>query len=281
MIHADLHTHTLYAHGSSTPREMYEAGKRKGLQIHGFSEHSPRPLGYDYPNEYRERLSAHFGDYIREVREIAAEAGREGREEVLLGLEMDWLEDEVPFQKHILAEEHFEYVIGGIHFLGTWGFDASADDWKKLSAEHKEECYCRYYATMKKMAESGLYDIVAHPDLIKIFSVNEFHDWLARPDSMELVRDALRAARDAGMAMEISSAGLRKPCREIYPCGEIVKAAADLRLPVSFGSDGHCVNTIGAGFEELARHASAAGYMESLVFRRRRDGTREVRVLPF
>lgn len=64
---------------------------------------------------------------------------------------------------------------------------------------------------MKKMAESGLYDIVAHPDLIKIFSVNEFHDWLARPDSMELVRDALRAARDAGMAMEISSAGLRKP----------------------------------------------------------------------
>ena len=47
MIHADLHTHTLYAHGSSTPREMYEAGKRKGLQIHGFSEHSPRPLGYD------------------------------------------------------------------------------------------------------------------------------------------------------------------------------------------------------------------------------------------
>lgn len=142
MIHADLHTHTLYAHGSSTPREMYEAGKRKGLQIHGFSEHSPRPLGYDYPNEYRERLSAHFGDYIREVREIAAEAGREGREEVLLGLEMDWLEDEVPFQKHILAEEHFEYVIGGIHFLGTWGFDASADDWKSFPPSTRKECYC-------------------------------------------------------------------------------------------------------------------------------------------
>lgn len=281
MIRADVHTHTLYAHGSNTPREMYEAGKRRGLLIHGFSEHSPRPLGYNYPSEYREKLAAHFGDYVREVRELAAEARREGQEEVLLGLELDWLEDEIPFQKRILAEEHFDYVIGGIHFLETWGFDASAADWKALSPNEKEGCYARYYRTMRKMAESGLFDIVAHPDLIKIFSVREFHAWLAKPGSMELVRDALRAVRDAGMAMEISSAGLRKPCKEIYPCAEIVKEAAALGLPVSFGSDGHCVNTIATGFEELARHASAAGYTESLVFRHNEDGSREARSLPF
>lgn len=132
------------------------------------------------------------------------------------------------------------------------------------------------------MAESGLYDIVAHPDLIKIFSVNEFHDWLARPDSME-PGAGTRCARQGMRAWpwKFPPPDCASPVGEIYPCGEIVKAAADLRLPVSFGSDGHCVNTIGAGFEELARHASAAGYTESLVFRRRRDGTRELRVLPF
>lgn len=281
MIRADIHTHTLYAHGSNTPREMYEAGKRQGLLAHGFSEHSPRPQGYDYPHEYREKLAAHFKDYVREVREIAAEAALEGKENVLLGLEMDWLEDELPFQKQILSDEHFEYVIGGIHFLGTWGFDASASDWEQLSTAQKEDCYARYYTTMRNMAESGLFDIVAHPDLIKIFSVREFHAWLNKSGSMDMVRGALRAARDAGMAMEISSAGLRKPCREIYPCEEIVKAAAELHLPVSFGSDGHCVNTIATGFAELARHASAAGYTESVIFQRRENGSREIRSLPF
>ncbi len=194
---------------------------------------------------------------------------------------MDWLEDELPFQKQILSDEHFEYVIGGIHFLGTWGFDASASDWEQLSTAQKEDCYARYYATMRNMAESGLFDIVAHPDLIKIFSVREFHAWLNKSGSMDMVRGALRAARDAGMAMEISSAGLRKPCREIYPCEEIVKAAAELHLPVSFGSDGHCVNTIATGFAELARHASAAGYTESVIFHRRENGSREIRSLPF
>ncbi len=281
MIYADLHTHTLYAHGNNTPKEMYEAGKKRGLMIHGFSEHSPRPLGYDYPSEYREKLAAHFADYVREVRELAEQAPLDGGREVLLGLEMDWLENEIPFQQQVLAGEHFDYVIGGIHFLGTWGFDASAEDWKQLSAEGREECYARYYATMKKMAESGLFDIVAHPDLIKIFTVNEFHAWLEKPDSMSLVRDALRAVKNAGMAMEISSAGLRKPCGEIYPCGKIVEAAAELHVPITFGSDGHCVNTIATGFEELSRHAAAAGYTQSLVFHRREDGSREVRSLSF
>ena len=67
MINADLHLHTLYSHGQNSPFEMHASAARKGLSLIGFSEHSPRPAGYDYTHEYRERLTAHFPDYIREV----------------------------------------------------------------------------------------------------------------------------------------------------------------------------------------------------------------------
>ena len=84
-----------------------------------------------------------------------------------------------------------------------------ADVLEQLGREERFHLYERYYRTMKVMAESRLFNIVAHPDLIKIFSVDDFRRWLSLPASMDLVGDALTAVRDAGMAMEISSAGLR------------------------------------------------------------------------
>lgn len=269
MIRADLHTHTAFAHGNNSVRDMFEAGQKRGLLVHGFSEHSPRPLGYDYPVEYRDRLNAAFPDYLREVSELAAECASSdamGGVTVLLGLEQDWLEAEPDFMRQVAGSHPFDYIIGGIHFLGTWGFDASAADWACLCPAQREQHYALYYQTMRRMAESGLYRIVAHPDLIKIFSVEDFRLWLAKSGSIDLVRDALCAVRDAGMAMEISSAGLRKPCREIYPGPQILQLAADLGVPITFGSDGHCVNTIATGFDLLAPYAASVGYRESLVF---------------
>lgn len=265
MIRVDLHTHTSCSHGRNTVREMFEAGRAKGLVVQGFSEHSPRPLGYDYPSEYRDKLAASYPAYVREVRELAAEGEKTGVT-VLLGMEQDWLEDEPDFMREVAASYPFDYVIGGIHFLGAWGFDWSAEEWASFSPAELADLYVRYYRTMKRMAESGLFRIVAHPDLIKIFTVDAFRAWLARPGSLDVVRDALVAVRDAGMAMEISSAGLRKPCREIYPGPAILRLAADLRVSITFASDSHCVADVAASFDELARCASGAGYTESLVF---------------
>ncbi len=264
---ADLHTHTAYAHGNNSVREMFAAGQARGLKIHGFSEHSPRPEGYNYPKEYRDKLNAGFDAYVRDVRELAREqAEKANGARVLLGLEMDWIDGELDFMRNVAAAHDFAYIIGGLHFLGAWGFDADPADWAPLSFEQRADCYVRYYQALTRMARSGLFQIAAHPDLIKLFSVQDFHAWLALPGSLDHVAGALTAIRDAGMAMEISSAGLRKPCAEIYPGPAILGLAADLGVPVSFGSDGHCVNTIAAGFPELARAARAAGYTHSLVF---------------
>jgi len=267
MIRVDLHTHTNHSHARDSVREMFEAGQAKGLVVHGFSEHSPRPLGYDYPVEYREHLAATFEEYLDEVRGLKAEQAGRGVT-VLLGLEADWLEDELDYIRQMVSAHEYDYLIAGIHFLGRWGFDATADDWNVLSFEEKCGHYEHYYRTMKKMAETRLFHIVAHPDLVKIFSVDDFNRWLDLPGSMELIREALTAVRDAGMAMEISIAGTRKPCREIYPGPRILRLARELGLPISFASDSHATEHVAWNFDELARYAAAEGWTESVYFTR-------------
>ena len=269
MIVADVHTHTYYGHGKNSVYEMFSAGRTKGLHLQGFSEHSPRPAGYDYPVEYRKHLEANYDRYIAEVRHLQSETTpRAGGVSVLLGVELDWIEGQTEFMKAVLAAHDYDYVIGGIHFLGNWGFDWSADDWVKLSVEDKEDLYVRYYRTMLSMVNSRMFNIVAHPDLIKLFSRMDFDNWLEKPGRRDVVCLALSALREAGMAMEISSAGLRKPCREIYPGPIIMSLAAELHVPISFGSDGHCVETLAANFDTLADYAAGFGYTEHLVFNR-------------
>ena len=255
MITADLHTHTRYSHGKSTAREMFAAGQERGIALHGFSEHSPRPDGYDYPREYRTQLMRGYPDYVREVLELKEQYPCH----VLLGMEVDWMEAESDFIQKAIHAYDFDYLIGSVHFVGTWGYDFSADDWADLSFEQRAAHYTSYFHALAGMASSRLFNIAAHPDLIKIFSLDSFRHWLTRHNGLDLVRDSLVAIRDAGMSMEISSAGLRKPCREIYPGPEIMRLAADLRVPVVFGSDAHQAAEMGFAFDELARYAASFG----------------------
>jgi len=114
------------------------------------------------------------------------------------------------------------------------------------------------------MAQSGLVDIVAHPDLIKIFTQERFHAWLAKASSLQVVGEALEAMAAHGVSMEVSSAGLRKPCASIYPCPMIMRLAKDCGLRISFGSDSHCVEHVAYAFERLRSYAHEAGFAESV-----------------
>jgi len=255
MIAADLHTHTRYSHGKNAAQEMFAAGRQRGIVLHGFSEHSPRPEGYDYPREYRASLIRAYPDYVRDVLELKERHPGQ----VLLGMEMDWLETGSEFMQQAISAYAFDYLIGSVHFVGTWGFDFSAEDWNDLSFEQRTAHYATYFRALTRMAASRLFNIAAHPDLIKIFSIDTFRQWLTRHDGLDLVRESLLAIRDAGMSMEISSAGLRKACGEIYPGPEIMRLAAELRVPVIFGSDAHQTAEMGFAFDELARYAASFG----------------------
>lgn len=263
-IKADVHAHTRHSHGQASAEAMFLAAQGKGLEIFGFSEHSPRPDGYTYPSDYQDKLNREFDQYVKEVRELSKRGAEEGIN-VLLGLEADFIPGQEAFAQKLCSSHPFDYVIGGLHFQGTWGFDFTADDWAVLDQEQRFAAYARYYKDLAAMCATGLFHIAAHPDLIKMFTLDSFNAWLATQEALPAIRRAFAVMKKQGMLMEISSAGLRKPCKEIYPGPKIMALAREMELPISFGSDAHCVNTPAYAFDQLARYAASFGYSSSFV----------------
>ncbi len=262
MITADLHTHTLYSHGKDTPLAMWTAAQQKNISLYGFTEHSPRPNAYTYTNEYRDRLMAYFPQYVAEVQALKQQYPGQ----VLLGIEMDWFEKDQDFIRDAIAAHPYDYIIGSVHFLERWGYDDDPADWKSLYKNQCDAHYEAYFCTLKRMAQSGLFHIAAHIDLIKIFSLDPFNTWLAKASAQKCVGEALEAIKQAGMAMELSSAGLRKMCAEIYPGSVIMTLAADMNIPIAIGSDAHNVDDIASHFDILEAYARRYAYTHSVWF---------------
>jgi histidinol-phosphatase (PHP family) len=114
-----------------------------------------------------------------------------------------------------------------------------------------EERWRQYFDLWAQAARSRLFDSLAHPDLPKKFGF--------RPKTFDY-RSALQAVKEAGVAIEVSTAGLRKPCREIYPSEEFLRLARQLDIPITLGSDAHIPQDTGADFGKAAVLARACGY---------------------
>lgn len=241
---------------------MFVAARNRNLSHIGFSEHSPRPKGFNYIHEYRDQLAAFLPTYVSEVTALKNESDCE----VLLGLEMDWLSGEEAFIRKSISNYDYDYIIGSVHFLEHWGFDDGVGPWVDVSQEICEQRYCQYFESWHEMISSGLFQIAAHPDLIKIFSSDKFSLWLNKAESKSLIWACLNTLKASGMAMEISSAGLRKACRQIYPHPVIMEMASRLDIPITFASDAHCMGDIAKNFTKLAEYARRFGYCQQALF---------------
>lgn len=199
---------------------MFAAAQKTDLEWFGFSEHSPLPSGYACGLYRHGDLSGVFPEYAREVMELRHTATRP---KVLFGMELDWIPSRRDFMETLVAAYPFDYVIGGLHYLGL--FSIGSGDWNDGETARFAR-YDAYYEEMADMAASGLVDVVAHPDFIKLHSFDSFHRWLKKPESLRRVERALMAMVDAGVAMELSSAGLRRAYREAHPAPAILKLAA-------------------------------------------------------
>ena len=263
MIRADLHNHTLAAHGRDTVAAMYEAAKGSHLEWYGLSEHSPLPPGYACPL-YTGDLTVTFPAYVDAVLALKESAPSEGPR-VLLGMELDWLPVNVPWMRKVLGHYPFDYVIGGLHYVQDVAVGSPRSWGEDLALPQRFARYDAYYEEMARLAASGLVDVVAHPDFIKVCCYDDFQAWLKQPGSLDLIAGALTAMRDSDTAMEVSSAGLRKSFHEPYPGPAIMEIAADLGLTISFGSDAHAASETVSHFEELARYARSYGFKNNRI----------------
>ena len=269
MICADVHNHTIASHGLATVGEMYAAAKERNLRWYGFSEHSPLPPGYSCPL-YKGDLAVTFPAYAAEVMALREQTAclpgtQSASPRVLMGMELDWLPVNMPWMRDVIGHYPFDYIIGGLHFVGDVPV-GSPRCWGPVVERHERFArYDAYYEIMQGLAASGMVDVVAHPDFIKVCCYDDFQAWLALPGSTDRIAAVLEAMRTTDTAMEVSSAGLRKPFHEPYPGPVIMRLAADLGLTISFGSDAHNTQDTGSHFSELAAYAAAYGFSRSRI----------------
>jgi len=247
MLLPDYHTHTMRCgHASGDPAQYVAVARSRGLIGIGIADHLP--LLPD-PDPGLSMSLADLGDYVAEVQSLKAAYP----DYVLLGIEADYRPQTAVEVGSLLKEHPFDYVIGSVHHLGTWGFD----DPRQIG-EYAErdinDVWVEYLQLVGDAAESGLFTILGHLDLVKKFGFRP-----TRTLDRELDRLIERIAR-VGLLVEINTAGLHKPIGEVYPTLDILQRLCAAGVQITFGSDAHRPEEVGRDFDRAVDLAQAAGY---------------------
>ena len=249
----DLHNHTTRCnHAKGTIDEYIQKAIELGIDIYGFSEHAPMDFDTHYRLQFNEMES-----YANDV--LSAKERYKDEIEIVLGYEVDWLPKHM--DKRVLNAK-VDYLIGSVHFLDKWGFD-NPEFIGKWKDKNIDEIWKAYFEATENMAKSGKFDIVGHLDLIKIFK------FMPKQDTRLLAKNALKAMKASNMVLEINTAGLRKPIGEMYPSRALVEEAYALDIPITFSSDAHAVEQIGAGYDLAKAMARDIGYTQAVTFKER------------
>ena len=188
-----------------------------------------------------------------------------------LGIEADFVPGAEDRTANLLEARDFDYVVGSVHFLREGAVDM--DDYSVWdSARSPEEVWRRYFETIAEAARSGLFDIAAHPDLVKYWGPTHpgpTHATSRRMPEGDLRRyyePAVEAIAEAGIAVEVSTAGLRKPAGELYPSRAFLEMCIDASVPVALSSDAHRPEDVGADYERALELLDEVGVRELCVF---------------
>jgi histidinol-phosphatase (PHP family) len=182
-----------------------------------------------------------------------------------LGIEADFIPGREERMRSLLEARDWDYVVGSVHFLGDGALDYDKYDvW--TSARSADHVWRTYFTWLGELAATGMYDILAHPDLVKHWGKER--PW---PDKdLRFYYDlAMEQIAESGIAVEVSTAGLRKPVGEIYPDIAFLEMVVDAGNPIALSSDAHTPEQVGFEYERALELLDAVGIKEIAVFERR------------
>jgi histidinol-phosphatase (PHP family) len=279
----DYHLH-LWPHGpgpyeSTLERvaDYCEAAAAAGVEEIALTEHLFRfrqaePVAGGFWDEdpdprLRAAMAGYWADENRADLDLYVEtalAAKDAGLPVVLGLEVDHVTGRMDKVAELLAGYPFDVLLGSVHWLGAWGFDnwddqVFAAEWDRRRVE---DVWAAYTDALDELAGTGVCDVLAHPDLCKVFGrvpavPDEFHDRMAE------------SAARSGMAAEVSSAGWRKPVGEAYPAPPLLSKFRKAGVRVTTASDAHDLPAVAGQSGELAVLLRDAGYDELTAFRGR------------
>jgi histidinol-phosphatase (PHP family) len=254
----DGHMHTpLCKHADGEPEEYAQVGIQRGLAGVIFTCHNPLPDGLA-PSV---RMSMdQFDEYVGMVNR--ATIAMQGRTDVRLGLECDYWPGLEGFLEKQLASAEFHHVLGSVH-------PQMGDYQKRFWTDDPIANQRVYFQHLAMAAETGLFDTLSHPDLIK--------NCYSKSWQLEAVYDDILASLDriakTGVALELNTSGLFKSIREFNPGQVILQAARERNIPIVVGSDSHVPGRVADQFPLALNAMLAAGYTHTSYFlsRKRHD----------
>lgn len=180
-----------------------------------------------------------------------------------LGFELDLSRDTQTEIEYALSMPGLDFVIGSVHYIGDWLFNSPAlkDEFKKRDLS---QVYEQYYSRVLSACRTGLFDIVGHLDLIKLFNPG-----FPPEGVMPYAEPVLKAIKEAGICVEINTSGLYKPVAEMYPSEEILRRCYDYGIPITFGSDAHTPKEVGRDISLARQLAKRVGYRQLATFSKR------------
>ncbi len=251
----DYHLHTQSSSDGKGSMDDYanKAREKQIIEI-GFSDHIDKERLNEQSDIFAEIMSKYVEAFVTVKRKSAAR--------LKLGSEVDYFPDKIARIREILKAYPFDYVIGSVHFIGDWSVD-NPRQMDEHSRKDPLESYDRYFRLVREMCATRLFDIVGHPDLIKIFGL--------KPDNdiSQIYKDTARAIAGSHMCAEINAKGLVRPCKETYPGLQFLKILHEYSVPITFGSDAHNPNDLGLNLIAAVKLAKEAGYAEACVYQRR------------
>ena len=267
----DYHVHLRPDDVDATPAERYltaanaeryrATAAERGIEELGVAEHVYRftqALEVWQHELWRHSARDDLDAYCAFVREET---------DLKLGIEADFIPGREDRMAELLAGRDFDYVVGSIHFVGDGALDYDLYDiWSAASSP--EKVWRTYFEWLGQAAASGMFDILAHPDLVKYWGPAQ----RPRPegDLRRFYERAMEGIAESGIAVEVSTAGLRKPVGELYPARALLEMVVEAGNPIALSSDAHAPEDLGRDYDQaLAAARASSASSELAVFERR------------
>ncbi|MEA2312195.1 MAG: histidinol-phosphatase family [Solirubrobacteraceae bacterium] len=265
---SDYHVHLRPDEPDTPPERYFTPGNaeryRAAAEEHGIAELGVAEHIYRFAAALEIWEHPFWHEWARDDLDAYCEFVRE-ETDLRLGIEADFVPGREDRTANLLESSDWDFVVGSVHFLRDRSLDTEAFSvWG--AGESAERVWRRYFETVAESALSGLFDIVAHPDLVKVWG-----NRAPRPDGdlRRYYEPAVEAFAESGVAVEISTAGLRKPVGEIYPARAYLEMLLEAGCPLALSSDAHLPDHVGFGYEPALELLEELGVGELAVFERR------------
>lgn len=255
----DGHIHTPYCpHGTTDALKLYiEKALEKGLKEITFTEHMPLPGTFMDPkiledSAPKEEVIDRYFEDIRYFQDIY-----KGKIVIHAGLEVDYVEGYEERTKALLMQYGPQMQDGllSVHILNIedvyYCVDYSPECFEEIITllGGVEKVYDCYYKTVLKAIQADLGPFkpkrIGHPTLVRLFNKR----YPICYTNKALLEEVIKAIKEKGYAIDINTAGLRKPfCGEVYPSGLFMELAKMYHIPMVYGSDAHRAQDVGSDF---------------------------------